>query len=572
MANSMDSDARMEQSLKVLIVDDVAENRLLLSKLVKQMGHLPVLADSGQKAIDMYKEEEPHMVLMDVMMPGMDGYEATAKLKGINPSRWVPVVFLSALDSRESMVKGLEVGGDDYLTKPVHFATLKAKIDAMQRIFRLQEQNRLKSQELEQYYFRAEEEKRISAHLMQQMTDADGLRDPALQWRIYPAEYHSGDLIAAHRSPGRALYTLLADGTGHGLAAAINVLPLPQIFYAMVDKGFPLSSVVKELNHKAYNWLPVDRFVAATLAVVDERERVIKLWNGGNPTAFFMDQDGEVLYRWVSRQPPLGIMSADLFDSRWEAYTITKPGHLVLVSDGLLEAENAEGEFYGWERMLAALRGAQPEQRYDALLNDLRCFLDGVAAHDDISVILIEIGGQQEELVVSGSGQKEEESWDDSWRIELCFGANELRYVEVVPQVMNLIEQLDGVKPHITSLFLIFSELFVNALDHGLLKLDSSLKTSPEGFEQYLELRERRMGGLTEGRICVSFERTVWETRRALCIRVKDSGGGFDYSALLDNLKENTSAYGRGLPLVKNLSTHMEFGADGAEVAVWYGY
>ncbi|TAN51102.1 MAG: response regulator [Methylococcaceae bacterium] len=562
----------MEHSLKVLIVDDVAENRLLLSKLVKQMGHVPVLASSGQEAIDLYVADEPHMVLMDVMMPGMDGYEATTRIKALNPNKWVPVVFLSALDSRDSMVKGLEVGGDDYLTKPVHFATLKAKIDAMQRIFRLQEQIRQKSLELEQYYFRAEEEKRISAHLMQQMTDADGLRDPVLQWRIFPAEHHSGDLIAAHRSPGQSLYAMLADGTGHGLAAAINVLPLPQIFYAMVDKGFPLSSVVKELNHKAYRWLPVDRFVAATMLVVNERERVIRLWNGGNPTAFFIDHDGEVLHRWTSKHPPLGVFPDDQFDNHTEAYTFTRPGHLVVVSDGLLEAENAQGDFYGWDRMLSSLQGVPPERRYEALLDNLSRHLNGATAHDDISVMLVEIGNHEEALVVTSSGQKEEESWDDRWRIELCFGANELRYFEVVPQIMSLIEKIDGIKPHVTSLFLIISELFVNALDHGLLKLDSALKNSPEGFEQYLLLREQRMSGLSEGSINVSFERTVWNEHRALRICVKDSGGGFDYAALLDDLNENIRPYGRGLPLVKNLATHMEFAANGAEVVVLFGY
>jgi CheY-like chemotaxis protein/anti-sigma regulatory factor (Ser/Thr protein kinase) len=563
----------VENSLKILIVDDVIENRLLLSKLVKQMGHRPLLASSGQEAIDQYVAEEPHMVLMDVMMPGMDGYEATAQIKNIHPERWVPVVFLSALDGRDSMVKGLEVGGDDYLTKPVHFVTLKAKIEAMRRIFRLQEQILLKSRELERYYFAAEEEKRISAHLMRRLTDAEGLRDPVLQWQIFPAEHHSGDLISAHRSPGRALYTLLADGTGHGLAAAINVLPLPQIFYAMVSKGFPLASIASELNRKAYDWLPADRFVAATLAVVNERDQLIKVWNGGNPTAFFLDYDGEVRHRWVSRHTPLGVMGADLFDARCEAYTITCPGHLVMVSDGLLEAENRTGEFYGWDRMLTVLRRAPPERRYEALLEDLRRHLDGLDARDDISALLVAVGGGPETWLVTSEVQALAEPADDRWRIELSFGIHELRYFEVVPQVMSLIEKIDGIKPHVTSLFLIVSELFVNALDHGLLGMESSMKSNPEGFERYLAVREQRMNELPDGSISVSCERTVWEERRALRICVKDSGKGFDYSSLLnDDLQENAKAYGRGLPLVKNLASHMEFGENGSEVVVLFGY
>lgn len=562
----------MEQSLKVLIVDDVTENRLLLSKLIKQMGHCPVMASSGQEAIDLFLADEPHMVLMDVMMPGMDGYEATSRIKGLNPSKWVPVVFLSALDSRDSMVKGLEVGGDDYLTKPVHFATLKAKIDAMQRISRLQEQNRHKSEELEQYYFRAEEEKRISAHLMRMITDAEGLRDPVLQWRIFPTEHHSGDLIAAQRSPDRSLYIMLADGTGHGLSAAINVLPLPQIFYAMVSKGFPLGTVAKELNQKAHEWLPVDRFVAATLVVVNERDRLVKVWNGGNPTAFFIGNDGEVSHNWVSHHMPLGILNPEQFDSHWEAFTITQPGHVVLVSDGLSEAKNSQGEVYGQERMLSVLKNAAPEHRYQALLDDLQRHLNGAEAHDDISVMLINVGVLPDEPVIAGDGQIQTESVDDSWRIELCFGIHELRYFDVVPQTMSLIEKIDGIKPHVTALFMIVSELFVNALDHGLLKLDSKLKDSPEGFERYLTLREQRLETLNEGSVSLACERTVWYGHRVLRIRVKDSGTGFDCKSLMDDLQNNTNAFGRGLPLVKSLSMHMEFGENGTEVVVLYGF
>lgn len=564
----------MQHSLKILIVDDVEQNRLLMGKLVKHLGHQAVLAIDGESAIQVFQHDIPDIVFMDVMMPGLDGYETTERIKALAGGRWVPVIFLSALDSRESLIKGLEVGGDDYLTKPVHFATLKAKIDAIQRVLNLQTQLQQKNAELERYYFHAEEEKRLSSHLMQQMTDAAGLRDAALQWRIFPTEHLSGDIISAHRSPTQALYAMLADGTGHGLLAAINVLPIPQIFYAMVDKGFPLPTIIKELNTKAYHWLPAERFVAATLVRVDEREQTVSVWNGGNPMAVYLDVQGEIVHSWRSAHPPLGILPGQGFSVSIEAIAISRPGHIVVVSDGLLEAENAQGEFYGWERMIAVLKNTAMPLRYQALRDDVFRHLDGQSAHDDLSLLFVEVGGELQENGLPSTTEIHTPHAVErgGWRVEFNFGPNELRYVDVVPQVMNLLEGFDGVRPHAASLFLILTELFLNAFDHGLLKLDSNLKVSPEGFAQYMMLREQRAKLLAEGFVGIRCEQSQWQGQRALRIRVKDSGTGFNHTRVMKDLASNRQAHGRGLPLVRNLVAHLEFGDHGSEVIAHYVY
>ena len=99
--------------LKVLTVDDNRTNLQILQVFLKKLGHEAIPADNGEVAVAKYLEERPDLVLMDIMMPVMDGFEATRRIRALPSDRWVPIIFLSALDRDENLVGGLEAGGDD---------------------------------------------------------------------------------------------------------------------------------------------------------------------------------------------------------------------------------------------------------------------------------------------------------------------------------------------------------------------------------------------------------------------------------------------------------------------------
>ncbi len=124
--------------LTVLVVDDTAANRQILQIFLKKLGFTVVIAEDGVQAVDQFAIVQPDLILMDVMMPVMDGYEATRRIKAMCGERWVPVVFLSALDKEENLVAGLDAGGDDYLAKPVSFVVLEAKLRSLIRSLALQ--------------------------------------------------------------------------------------------------------------------------------------------------------------------------------------------------------------------------------------------------------------------------------------------------------------------------------------------------------------------------------------------------------------------------------------------------
>ena len=122
--------------MKVLVCDDSIVNRQIIGAYLQQMGHDPVYAENGQQAVELFGKESPDLVLIDVEMPGMDGYEATKAIREslFEFSGWTPVIFISSHIDDASIVKGIDAGGDDYLTKPVSLAVLQAKIHAMRRL------------------------------------------------------------------------------------------------------------------------------------------------------------------------------------------------------------------------------------------------------------------------------------------------------------------------------------------------------------------------------------------------------------------------------------------------------
>lgn len=123
--------------MKILIVADELSNRMILSAILKKEGYSVVSAVNGQEAIDVFQQEEPDLVLMDIMMPVMDGYEATQKIKVLSQEKFTPIIFLMAMTDEQALRRCVDVGGDDFLSKPYNQVIIKAKIDTLERMSQL---------------------------------------------------------------------------------------------------------------------------------------------------------------------------------------------------------------------------------------------------------------------------------------------------------------------------------------------------------------------------------------------------------------------------------------------------
>lgn len=388
----------VSQQITVLVVDDTPSNRQLLQIFLKKLGYAVLLAENGLQAVEKFSAEPVDLVLMDVLMPVMDGYEATRRIKAAAGERWVPVVFLSALDKEENLIVGLDAGGDDYLAKPLNFVVLEAKLRSLRRTLLMQRalvETRLRIQDnaerLQQYHDTQVQENDLAHDIMMRLMNRDGGVESGVHQWLAPAANFSGDIVAAIRSPQGRLYALLGDATGHGLGAAISALPVLMVFSGMVKRDLALATIVDEINKHLRSTLPTGRFVAVAAIRVDFARGSTEVWNGGMPDLLLLDADGQVCRRFPSVHLALGI--ADLGDPAMlavEQVAWSAGCQFMLYSDGLMDAENAAAESFGTERVIAALAGIPGPDRLAELQQAVARHVGATPPHDDISVLLID--------------------------------------------------------------------------------------------------------------------------------------------------------------------------------------
>lgn len=558
-----------KSGMTVMVVDDIANNVAIASQVVKRMGHRFITANSGEEALEKFQAERPDMILMDVMMPGIGGLEATRRIRQAQAadSHWLPILMVTALVREDEVLEGLRAGADDYLTKPLSLPVLQAKIQVFQRIAELQQELTQQAEELSAYYRRAEDERRLGARLMEYMVNREGLSDPALRHRITPAWHFSGDLIAAARTPGKCHHILLSDGMGHGLPAAIASLPLFDTFYSMSELGYGIGRIVEVMNSRMHTIMPPGRFSALTLASINPVMGTVEVWNGGNPYPCLIDANGKIIKRWKSRHVPLGLLPPEEFSAELEVVSYDGECQLFLWSDGLTEAENAEGEQFGAERAWTTLASAEPEHRFETLLLALDGHRAGALA-DDIAVLMVAVPAPGVVENIHTHENNGEDHGCGGLRMSFHFDASDLKSMDVVPALIGVFERVAATKEYAGQIFLILSELVSNALDHGLLRLDSTLKTTSEGFAAYAARRQHELKNLQEGGVDITLEILRRDNRKMVKITVRDSGPGFDRaygSALPDS-----GLHGRGIELVRRLSYDMKYNDVGNEVVVYY--
>ena len=451
------------------------------------------------------------------------------------------------------------------IVKPIRHTT-----STLKKVVRLQQYFLKIILKLEVYRDRVDEEQRIGSYIMGRITHADNQLDALIQHFVRPAEQFSGDMLLATRTRVDALHILLADAVGHGLAAAVNVLPLSQTFEVMSEKGFSIAHIAEELNKKINKFMPADRFVSATLISINRQTRMIEVWNGGIPALKLFNRDGKLLQSWPSRNLPLGILPDAEFLAKPELFHYEEDCQLCLFSDGLIEAMSPQGVAFGEERIAMLFANNPYDMRFDVLTEQLDAHLQGKPAHDDISLAMVNISMMVDtEMLVECAGPMGE---SNDWRIQMSLGAHELRYLDVVALLTDMVAKIHVTQKHKSTLFLILSELFNNALDHGVLRLDSSIKLGEDGFDKFLQLREQRMKVLSSGQIELEIERMLIDSQPAIKIRVTDSGDGFNHELMRINRAEKTEGaqYGMGISLVQSLTYKLEYSGAGNEANAYY--
>lgn len=565
------------ESLFILVVDDNPDDLYLIRRDLVALGHRVAGVSTAAEALDHIAQAHPDVLMTDVGLPGMDGIELLKTVRARTGGSWIPsLVFTGSLDEATQM-RALEAGADAYLCKPASREMLHAKLGVILRLKAMQRQAEARNRELARYRSLQEEEQRLARFVMERLINREALGDPAVSHWIASAAEFSGDLIAAARTPGNVLHVLLADGAGHGLAASLNVLPVTAPFYRMTERGFGIDAIAREINSKVRALLPVDRFIAATLVAVNFRERYVTVWNGGNPGPLLVRPDGAVRLHFNRHHFPLGVVDDDEFDGTVDAHVVNPHDHLLLFSDGLIELEDAAGQALGVDGLGTTLNGLHAGLRLPRLTEIVHDLTGGSPPRDDISIAQIALTDTPQPVPAVSSGEFPAAPTASDWRFVLRLGAADLKRLDAVPLVLGAIEQFEGVRPFAGRLFLVLSELFNNALDHGLLRLPSSLKAGVEGMDVFLDERSRRLARLEMG--AVEFELSLRQgdgQPPVLHISCADTGPGFNHeeqirSAGLEPTGEDIlKGHGRGIPLLLRVCEEVRYSGVGNRVDVLF--
>lgn len=551
-----------QAALHILIAEDSASDRLLLESLLRRQGHEVTACENGRVALEEFSRRHPDLVLLDVLMPEMDGIETARHMRAQAGHELIPIIFLTSLNTAQDLAACLEAGGDDFLSKPYNPVIIEAKIQAFTRLRRLHIEVTRQREHLIA-------EQQAAKLIFDRIVRLGALDAPSIRYLMSPMAIFDGDVLLAARHPNGDMLLLLGDFTGHGLPAAIGIMPLAEIFYGMSAKGFGLEAILREANARLKTVLPASVFCCATAVHVRYGDRYFEVWAAGMPEGVLLQGDGSQR-RVPSHHVPLGILPADEFEYRPLILEMDEESTLYLWSDGIIEARNAADEMFGEARLMALFQAPRLDM-FNHIIDSLRTFTDQDEQSDDYS--LLEVRPGRDVLPLQQAGRfRQAANQPGHWVLDYTIYAESLKKQEPVPLLMNMLMQMPGLQTQGSAIGTILSELFSNALEHGLLGLTSSMKHDAEGFRRYYELRSERLQQLpAESCVHIHLETMAEGRGGVMRVRMKDSGPGFAYGTA--GLRHGQPAYyGRGLKLLASLCRRVEYFPPGNEVLVEFAW
>jgi serine phosphatase RsbU (regulator of sigma subunit) len=427
--------------------------------------------------------------------------------------------------------------------------------------------------EIAKHNARLLQEQRVAKHVFDNVAHSGSLNSKNIRYFLSSLAVFNGDLLLAAMRPNGNMIVLLGDFTGHGLPAAIGAMPVASTFYGMIPKGFAMTDVLKEINNKLKQILPVGIFCCATMFDMNFRRKKLTIWNGGLPAGFLYRQADGKVQPIKSTHLPLGVLSGRSFKDNCEEYDLQNGDRLYLWSDGIHEARNREGEMFGDLRLQEVFfENKDPSHLFDDIISRVQSFIGDSEKDDDLSLFEITMADPKDvndfayETSIKAEGASV--AWDMSFEVKPF----SFRVFDPLPILISLIMEIPSLRGYNSVLYTILAELYANALEHGVLGLDSALKKSPEGFADYYMQRDLRLRNLTQGYVRIHIGYSTVDDKGRLVIRVEDSGEGFDYHNKLGAKLETSGYSGRGIALMEKMCESVRYLDKGniAEVVfVW---
>ena len=369
---------------RILIVDDVKANIDVLAEALHSEYKLSV-ALNGESALRSAEKNPPDLVLLDIMMPGIDGYEVCRRLRAGEQTRDIPVMFLTSLEDVQDKARGFEIGGNDYLTKPFEIIEVKARVRSLVKAKAYADAIKA-AREMELSIAR-EIQMGILPSDLSSCTKGTGLDIHAV---LEPAQHVGGDLYEVMRAGEHRVMVVLGDVSGKGIPAALFMAVTVTLVRSMARQYERPEEIVRRVSDELITQNPRKMFVTMACLIYDLRSGQVTCANAGhNPMALFGPGKPP---RFVF--PSTGMVAGMFPDNSVcdDSIDLVPGDTLVLFSDGVTEAFSKEEELFGDERLLAQLvrePGQNAAGTVSGILQAVRSHATGAPQSDDISIVAV---------------------------------------------------------------------------------------------------------------------------------------------------------------------------------------
>ena len=506
----------MPNNYTVLIIDDVSFNVQLLQGILENIGLTVYSALNGPQGRQIAEAERPDLILLDIMMPDEDGFETCRKLKANALTADIPVIFISALDDQDSKVKGLSIGGWDYITKPFNRAEVQARVRNYLRL---------------QAAFKQVIEDQ--ARRLRQITDAQQaiLVSPAAvpeaKFAVHyvPFNEAGGDFYDVFQISDDLFGYFVSDISGHDLGASFATSALKALIRQNSSALYSADETMHIINKILLSILVDGQHLTAVYGILDKKNMTFSLVNAAHPPVLYLPKGQNQV--WLpANSDVIGIFAEASFQK--QVIDVQEGDRFLFYTDGLIEAfsekymSREEGQ-----GLLEAAGGSTIEQSCQKAVDDIVgvMFGDGRKAEDDILLLGIDISVYRTQNIKNG------------FRVIL---PADFKSIDAVCHKVEGFLSGEGLKEASFSIILGCREALTNAVRHGS-KGDPRKRVTFEFV---------RNGNMVGG-------------------KVADQGPGFDWRQALEHSAGDYDESGRGLIILQQYFDKVQFNASGNEVLFW---
>ena len=393
--NPETSPAKQEAS-KILVVDDEPRNVRILQIQLNAQGYTVCTAADGLEALDTVEKEVPDLILLDINMPRMDGFEVIKQIRADKATEFIPIVMITALrDTRENRIRSIEAGADDFIEKPFDSLEVLARVRSLLRVKEYQDT-------LAKHNARLEEDLEMARSIQEILIPEDGVQELSgfrIASRCCPEMAVGGDFFDVWEIGPNRLGVFISDVMGHGVSAAFVTVFIKTIlaeFRGLVEDN---PGYLLEILNTRFNDLISSRlfmFATAFCGIIDLGKGELVCANAGHSFPLLYNGRQQMYYPIGDKNTGngLGIWRESVYETTH--YPFDRLSKIFLYTDGVYEAKNLQGEEFTAERLQKLVSGctSQPAGKLIASVSEaVDAFTANCPKDDDLTLLAIEAAG-----------------------------------------------------------------------------------------------------------------------------------------------------------------------------------